>query len=162
MPKQSVIVDTSPLQYLHQVNCLDLLQKLYSKITVPSAVCEELQVGLLQGVDVPAISLIKWIQVVQISSPALVPNVTDLGQGEAEVIALGIQSPESLLILDDSLGRRIADLYQLKYTGTLGVLIKAKKLGHLDEIAPVIDQLRTQGMWLTDKIIGDILRLAGE
>ncbi|WP_404784147.1 DUF3368 domain-containing protein [Altericista sp. CCNU0014] len=112
--------------------------------------------------DVPIISLVEWIQVVRISSPALVPNVTDLGQGEAEVIALGIQSPESLLILDDSLGRRIADLYQLKYTGTLGVLIKAKKSGHLNAIAPVIDQLRTQGMWLTDKIIGDILRLAGE
>jgi uncharacterized protein len=41
-------------------------------------------------------------------------------------------------------------------------LIKAKKFGHLDAIAPVIDRLRTQGMWLTDKIIGDILRLAGE
>jgi predicted nucleic acid-binding protein len=162
MPKQSVIVDTSPLQYLHQVNCLGLLQKLYRNITVPSSVCEELHVGLLQGVDVPVISLIDWIQVVHISSPSLVPNVTDLGQGEAEVIALGIESPESLLILDDSLGRRIADLYQLKYTGTLGVLIKAKKLGHLDVIAPVIDQLCSQGMWLTDKIIGDILRLAGE
>jgi uncharacterized protein len=129
---------------------------------LPFAVCEELQVGLLQGVDVPAIGLIEWIQVIQISSPALVPNVTDLGQGEAEVIALGIQSPESLLILDDRLGRRIADLYQLRYTGTLGVLIKAKKLGHIDAISPVIDRLRTQGMWLTDKIIGDILRLAGE
>jgi uncharacterized protein len=82
--------------------------------------------------------------------------------GEAEVIALGIQSPESLLILDDSLGRRIADLYQLKYTGTLGVLIKAKALGHLDAIAPIIDQFRSQGMWLTDKIISDILRSAGE
>jgi uncharacterized protein len=82
MPKQSVIVDTSPLQYLHQVNCLNLLQKLYSKIIVPSAVCEELQVGLLQGIDVPIISLIEWIQVAHISSPALVPNVTDLGQGK--------------------------------------------------------------------------------
>jgi uncharacterized protein len=51
--------------------------------------------------------------------------VTDLGQEEAEVIALGRQSPENLLILDDCLGRRIADLYQLKYTGTLGVLIEA-------------------------------------
>lgn len=162
MPKQSVIVDTSPLQYLHQARSLDLLQKLYGEIIVPSSVCEELQVGLLQGVDVPIVSSIEWIQVEQISSPALIPNVTDLGQGEAEVIALGIQSPKSLLILDDSLGRRIADLYQLKYTGTLGILIKAKKLGNLDAIAPLIDQLRAQGMWLTDKVVGDILRLAGE
>jgi uncharacterized protein len=162
MPKQSVIVDTSPLQYLHQIACLNLLRKLYSTIVVPFAVCAELQVGQDQGVDVPDISSIEWIQIVQIPSPGLVPNVTDLGQGEAEVIALGIQAPESLLILDDGLGRRIADLYQLRYTGTLGVLIKAKKLGHIDAIAPAIDKLCDRGMWLTEKVIGDILRLAGE
>jgi uncharacterized protein len=162
MPKQSVIVDTSPLQYLHQVDCLGLLKKLYGTVVVPFAVCAELQVGQSQGVNVPDLGSIEWIQVIQIPSPALIPNVTDLGQGEAEVIALGIQNPESLLILDDILGRRIADLYHLKYTGTLGVLIKAKKLGHLDAIAPIIDRLRTQGMWLTDKIVEDILRLAKE
>ncbi len=162
MPDQLVIVDTSPLQYLHQVACLGLLQKLYGGIVVPFAVDEELRVGQLQGVKVPAIGSIEWIQVIQISTRALVPNVTDLGQGEAEVIALGIQDPESLLILDDSLGRRIAKFYKLQYTGTLGILIKAKKLGHLDAVAPIIDQLLAQGMWMTDTVIRDILRLAEE
>ena len=162
MPNQLVVVDTSPLQYLHQVGYLGLLQNLYGNIVVPFAVGEELKVGQFQGVNVPVIGSIEWIRVIQISTPALVPNVTDLGQGEAEVIALGIQDPECLLILDDSLGRRIADLYRLKYTGTLGVLIKAKKLGYLEAISPLIDQLLAQGMWITDTVIRDILRLAGE
>ena len=120
MPNQLVVVDTSPLQYLHQVGYLGLLQNLYGNIVVPFAVGEELKVGQFQGVNVPVIGSIEWIRVVQISTPVLVPNVTDLGQGEAEVIALGIQDPECLLILDDSLGRRIADLYRLKYTGKIG------------------------------------------
>ena len=53
-------------------------------------------------------------------------------------------------------------LYHLKYTGTLGVLVKAKKLGYLSSVASVITILRQQGMWLTDSIINDVLKLAGE
>lgn len=68
----------------------------------------------------------------------------------------------SLLIFDDQLARRIANLYQLKYTGTLGVLVKAKKLGYLSSIAPIIDELRHLGMWLNDRIVGDILQSAEE
>ena len=85
MPNQLVVVDTSPLQYLHQVGYLGLLQNLYGNIVVPFAVGEELKVGQFQGVIVPVIGSIEWIRVVQISTPALVPNVTDLGQEEAEV-----------------------------------------------------------------------------
>jgi len=53
MPEPLIIVNTSPLLYLHQVNYLELLQQLYSSITVPPAVPQELEVGKRQGVDVP-------------------------------------------------------------------------------------------------------------
>ncbi|MEQ9369820.1 MAG: hypothetical protein RIG63_12450 [Coleofasciculus chthonoplastes F3-SA18-01] len=33
---------------------------------------------------------------------------------------------------------------------------------YLPLIAPIIIRLRTQGMWLTDKIIDDVLKLAAE
>ncbi len=162
MPKTLIIVNTSPLLYLHQVGCLELLQQLYGTITAPPAVPQELEVGKLQGVDVPEVNAIEWIQIHPVASAAIIPAVIDLGQGEAEVIALGLENPDSLLILDDSLGRRIADLYSLKCTGTLGVLIKAKQSGYLSAVAPVITRLRSQGMWLTDKIVNDVLRLSGE
>jgi predicted nucleic acid-binding protein len=79
-----------------------------------------------------------------------------------EVIAAGIQHPNSLLILNDSLGRRIANLYQLRYTGTLGVLVKAKQAGYLSAISPIIHHLRYQGMWLSDQVVNSALQLARE
>lgn len=162
MPETLVIVNTSPLLYLHQVNCLELLPQLYGTITVLPAVLQELEIGKLQGVDVPEVNSIEWIQIRSVVSAAIILAVIDLGQGEAEVIALGLENPDSLLIFDDSLARRIADLYRLKYTGTLGVLVKAKQAGYLSAVAPVITMLRSKGMWLTDKIINDVLRLSGE
>jgi uncharacterized protein len=160
MPNNSVIVNTSPLLYLYQVGYLDLLQQMYGLAITPNAVLEELKIGKKQGINVPNISEIPWIQIQYVNKLAIFPTVIDLGKGEAEVIALGIINPESLLILDDQLGRKIAKFYQLKYTGTLGILIKAKKLGYLTNIAPVIEKLKSQGMWLTDKIIKEILTLA--
>jgi len=162
MPETTVIVNTSPLLYLHQVGQLRLLQQLYGKVTVPTAVPQELEAGKLLGVDVPEINSLEWIEVRQVASIALIPAVIDLGQGEAEVLALGLEIPDPLLIFDDKLARRIADLYKLKYTGTLGILVKAKQRGYLDSVAPIIAMLQSQGMWLNDKIIHDILRLCGE
>ena len=162
MPEPSVIVNTSPLLYLHQVGYLELLQNLYGMIIVPNAVVQELEVGARQGVNVPNINTLDWISIHSVQSISLIPTFIDLRKGEAEVIALGLENSASLLILDDQLGRRIANLYQLKSTGTLGFLVKAKQLGYLSEVKPIIQILRHQGMWLTDKIVNDVLRLAGE
>jgi len=114
VPESLVIINTSPLLYLHQTANLDLLQRLYGTIAVPLAVQQELQVGMQQGADVPAIEQIKWIQIRPVASASLVPAVIDLGQGEAEVIALGLETTDSLLILDDQLARRIAELDKLQ------------------------------------------------
>ena len=156
------IVNTSPLLYLHQVGQLEVLSKLYGTIVTSTAVEQELEVGRTQGIDVPDIHLLDWLQVRTVASASLIPNVIDLGRGEAEAIALGIENSGSLLILDDRLGRRIATLYQLRYTGTLGVLVKAKQTGYLTAVAPIVTELQNRGMWLTESVIRTALRLAGE
>lgn len=158
----TVISNTSPLLYLHQVGQLNLLPQLYGIVIAPDAVNQELVVGKETGVDVPDLSRLDWLQVQSIRAASAIPNVIDLGRGEAEVIALGLTHPNSLLILDDQLGRRIAKLYQLRCTGTLGVLIKAKQVGYVAAIAPIIAQLQSKGMWLTEAVIQSALNLAGE
>ncbi|MBC6479555.1 MAG: DUF3368 domain-containing protein [Hormoscilla sp. GUM202] len=158
----TVVVNTSPLLYLHQINQMELLRKLYGNIIVPPAVFQELKAGKIKGVDVPELNSIAWISMTAVADDTLVPAVIDLGRGEAEVIALGLEKPDSLLIFDDRLARRIADLYNLTYTGTLGVLVKAKQAGYIASVAVAISMLRTKGMWLTDKIIDDVLQLSGE
>jgi uncharacterized protein len=161
MPDRLVITNTSPLFYLHQIDRLDLLQSLYGQITVPIAVQRELQAGKTQGLSIPMVEPLNWVAIASANAKFL-PNVTDLGEGEAEVIAIGIENPGSLLILDDALGRRVANLHKLTYTGTLGILIRAKEMGYVNQVQLVIQQLQAQGMWITQPVIETILRLAGE
>jgi predicted nucleic acid-binding protein len=160
--KSPPIVNTSPLLYLHQIGQLDILPKLYGTVITPTAVEQELALGKAKGIKVPNLNHLNWLKICAVESASTIPNVIDLGRGEAEVIALGLKNVDRLLILDDQLGRRVATLYNLRSTGTLGVLIKAKQSGYLSEIAPVIAQLKAQGMWLTQPIIQQALKLAKE
>jgi predicted nucleic acid-binding protein len=162
MPERVVVCNTSPLLYLHQVGQLELLKSLYQRIKIPSAVREELRAGAERGIDIPDLERLSWIDVESLQDTALVPVVVDLGAGEAAAIALALSFPTSLLILDDGLGRRIAGLSHLTFTGTLGVLVKAKQSGLLPEIAPVLEALQSTTMYLSRDLILNILREAGE
>jgi hypothetical protein len=105
MLKRYVVVNTSPLLYLHQISQLELLYRLYEIIHVPTAVVQELEAGKSKGIDVPSLMNISWVEVVSLPLSNLAPNENDLGKGEAEVITIGLTKPNSLLTLDDQLGR---------------------------------------------------------
>ncbi len=156
------ISNTSPLLYLHLSGQLELLAKLYGEITIPPAVRIELEQGKAQGVDIPPIGKIDWIHELPMQSQAILPLVTDLGAGESETIGLALEHPNSRIILDDQLGRNIAKLNNLIFTGTLGVLLKAKKNRLVQKLKPIIYDLKTAGMWLDDKLINWILEEAQE
>lgn len=137
-------------------------RQLYGAVVAPAAVEQELFAGKSQGVDAPDLRFLDWLQISAVDSDVMPPNIVDLGREEAEVIALGLQNPKGLLILDAQLGRRVVALHRLRYTGTLGVLIKAKHSGLLTAVAPIIESLQAQGMWLKPSIIQMALELAKE
>ena len=56
--------------------------------------------------------------------------------GEASAIALALEFEGCTLILDDLKGRKEAERLGLRFTGTLGVLFKAKQLGVIPELKP--------------------------
>lgn len=157
-----VVCDVSPLQYLHQAGLLHLLRLRYGTITIPPAVAKELRTGILRGVDLPAIEGLDWLRVRQPRDRAILPLVTDLGSGEREVLALGVETPDSLVILDDGLARRYARLLNLRFTGTLGVLLKAKQEGQLPAVGPVLDRLDELRFRLDPATRQAVLKLAGE
>jgi predicted nucleic acid-binding protein len=157
-----VICDVSPIQYLHQTGLLDLLRLQYGTITIPEAVAVELREGTLRGVDLPAFEALGWIRIRQPAGGLLLPIVADLGAGEREVLALGTESPGSLLILDDALARQYARMLNLKLTGTLGVLLKAKEAGLLAALAPVLERLQQLRFRIDPETRQAVLRLAGE
>ena len=42
------------------------------------------------------------------------------------------------------------------------MLIEAKKAGLLPSVCPMIEAIRANGYWMSDRIVGEILRQAGE
>lgn len=162
MPELCTISNTSPLLYLHLVKQLHLLPQLYGTVFVPPAVVSELQAGAERGVDVPKPTTLSWLHVMALASTASIPMVMDLGRGEAEVIALGLENPNSRLILDDTLGRRIARLQNLQFTGTVGVIVKAKQNGLVAAVLPIIVALREAGLWLSVEVVTEVLHQADE
>jgi predicted nucleic acid-binding protein len=162
MPDRTVIVNTSPLLYLNMIGSCDLLHKIYEEVLTPPAVVDELRQGAEKGINVPDPTSSPWIHIQSVSLPMSLPESIDLGQGETEVILLGMEYKDSLLILDDQLARRIAGLCNLTFTGTLGVLLKAKQLGHVTSIHGLIQRLRSKGMWLDDSLVRAVLSMAKE
>lgn len=157
-----VIVDTSPLQYLYQLDLLDLLPESYGQVVIPESVAREIAAGHALGVALPDLRTLPWIKVRRVTSLAVLPLVFDLGAGETEVLALALESQGSLVVLDDALARRVAQRLALRLTGTLGVLLKGKQAGRIKELAPLLNQLERLHFHLDAQTRESVLKLADE
>ena len=157
-----VICNTSPLQYLHQIGYLDLLPRLVNRVIVPVAVVDELAVGRAAGIALPDPTALKWVSVQRPLGERAVRLITDLGPGESEVLMLGLELPDSVLILDDALARRVAESLGLHLTGTLGILLDAKRAGLIHAISPLLDQLQELRFRIAPHTRRAVLALAGE
>jgi predicted nucleic acid-binding protein len=114
------------------------------------------------GVDLPAIHALPWVKIQAPEGLDRVPTAADLGAGEKEVLALGIQVPGAVVILDERLGRLHAEALKLPFTGTLGIILRAKVDGRVPEIAPFLDRLDRLGFRLSAKTRTAVLDQAGE
>jgi predicted nucleic acid-binding protein len=131
-----IICDTSPLQYLHQLRHLDILPSLASRVLVPTAVTDELGEALRLGLDLPDIHALAWVEVVSPGTAPALPLVTELGPGELEVLTLALEHREAVVVLDDRVARNVARRLELRMSGTLGLLLDAKRSGRIERVEP--------------------------
>jgi predicted nucleic acid-binding protein len=157
-----VISDTSPLQYLHQLGPLHLLPTLAGRIVVPASVERELLTGRELGVDLPDLRTLDWVEIRRSTSRPALPLINDLGPGETETLMLVLESTDAVALLDDALARRVAEILNVRFTGTLGLLLDAKKAKLVTSLRPLLDQLQVLRFRLSPQARSTILRLAGE
>ena len=50
-------------------------------------------------------------------------------KGEAGIMVLALETAESVVAIDDLKARKLAKSLDLQITGTLGIIVKAKKAG---------------------------------
>jgi predicted nucleic acid-binding protein len=158
--RDPVVSNTTPLIKLVGVGLLDLLPTLYQEIHVPEAVFAEYQAGRNQHPGSPDLATLSWLTVHTVAPDPAVP--ASLDAGEAQAIALARTLQARLILLDERRGRAVAARLGLPVVGTLTVLIEAKLQGHVPLIAPVIDQMITQGRRISLRLRTEVLKRAGE
>lgn len=152
MPDPVTVSNSSCLIALELIGRLDLLRGLYGMVVVPTAVAYECGSRLPQ-----------WFQVQTVQNQGMVRSLRlELGSGESEAIVLAGEVAASRLILDDKKARRIAQQLGLPITGTLAVLLRAKEQGLLASVRDVLDDLAAARFRISDALIEETLRRAGE
>src|SRR5262249_17126441 len=156
------IVNTSPLVLLARVGCLELLREPPdADITVPDAVYQEVLAGEPFDPNVQAIRLASgaWLRVVPTPQPAAGLDPNRLNPGELAVLALAIENPGAIVVLDDRAARAEAIRRNIPLLGTAGILLRAKEQGRIAAVRPTLDAVRREGLYLTDRLYQIVLRL---
>jgi len=164
MPKTTeLVINTSPLIALAvATGSLDILQ-IYQKVWVPYEVGQEILSGGPNGVAVAefkaAQALHKHAKLLEIA-PILLHS---LDRGEAAVIQLALNHQIQTVCIDEIAGRRVARLSGLAVTGSVGILLRAKKEGWGPfSIREAIQRMTEHGIWLSEKVITFALAESGE
>jgi predicted nucleic acid-binding protein len=159
---EAPVCNASPLIYLSRAGYLPLLQAAGLQVVVPDAVMEELRAKGTDDAVVKAVEAEGWLQLEPWPNIPRQIEAWDLGRGEAAVLAWALQHPGSEAILDDLIARRCAASLRLPCVGTLGIVVRAKRLGLIPAARPVVEELIRQRMYLSRKVLDEALGSLGE
>jgi len=148
-----IVSDRTMLIILFNLNRLELLSNLFTKITIPSAVYDEITAK-------KTIQLPKFMSVQKPQKSELLETlklVLDLGESEAITLALEL---ESKLIIDEKKGRKIAMKQGLEIIGLLGVVYLNSKKGFItkEEAKIFLEDTLKHGYRINQNLINDMLK----
>jgi len=147
-----VISDTSCFIILSKINEMELLHKVYENIlTTPEILAE-------YGEALP-----EWIKIVPVQDKYKQQLFEmQLGKGESSAMTLSLEIPDSILIIDDYKARKTAEILNLKFIGTIGLIIKAKLGGVIPSVKPLLQKIKSTNFRLSTDLEQYVLKEARE
>ena len=148
-----IVADTSCLIILHNIGLFNILHDLFGEIIITPQVREEFNENLPD-----------WIKAIEAKDKSLMLSLSiSLDKGEASSITLCMeQKDDTLLIIDERKGRKVAMDLGIKIMGTLGIILKAKEKGKINSLIEIIAKLEKSDFRLSRQL-KDLLRdLNGE
>jgi predicted nucleic acid-binding protein len=85
-----------------------------------------------------------------------------LDRGESYAMAIYLETKADTLLIDEKKGRNIAKSLNINVTGSMGILLSAKKKGLIQQIKPSIEILRNTAIHMSDTLFTLVLDRAGE
>lgn len=161
-----IISDASPLIVIAKTGLIPVLNGMVEEVIVPETVYAECTLDL----TLPGAQAVRAaVEAGQIQARPDVPRPdsdsdeepTGLDAGELAAIhlALALQCP---VLMDERLGRQVARRRGLTVIGSAGLLLGAKQRGLVPAVAPILDQWRQSGYFLSEAVIKAVLERAGE
>lgn len=147
-----IISDTSCLILLSKINELDILKQVGSEIFITPEIKNEF------GLEIPSWVMIKspkdkhYQRILEM----------DLDTGEASAIALSFEFSHAILILDDQKARKTAEKLNLRFSGSFGLILRAKQMGKVKKIRPLIEKIKKTNFRFSEQLIQAVLDEAGE
>jgi predicted nucleic acid-binding protein len=149
-----IVCNSSVLIALDNAGILHVLKALFKEILVPKSVRKE----VFGRKKLPA-----FVKCIEISEPITLKVLeSNLEAGEGEAICLYEEMDADLLIIDDLEGRRVAERLGITITGTLGILLLAKREKIIDKVKPLLDEIVSHGFRVADELYREILIKADE
>ncbi len=155
-----VFSNTTPLIALAGIDRLELLGALFGNIRVVQEVVDECAVG--GKIIVPSLKKLSWITVVESTPPTLSGPLLELDKGERHTLDMVRKQSADWVIIDERIGRDLAEYIGLKVTGTLGVLLKAKRQGLIGSFKNAVDEMQANGIYYHGLLVEKLVREAGE
>lgn len=156
------VVNASPVILLAKIGQADLLLRLPESTVIPQSAATEIKAappndpgrcwleGLTPGIVLPdkhlPLEIAGW----------------DLGAGESAVLAWATADRSFEAVLDDRAARRCAEVMRVSVTGSLGVILVAKKRGVIHQARPLLSALKSAGAHISDGLVQAALQLVGE
>ncbi len=141
---------TAQTAFFHE---LKNLRALYNGVIVPYEVCKEVMAGGAKGFAIPEFMSATWLTKIDdpITIPAFLKNTLDVG--ESSNIQTAIERGIKTVCIDETTGKRIARLNGLSVTGTIGILLRAKKEGFPLSLNEAIKRMQNEGVRLCQNVI---------
>jgi len=159
-----VVSNTTPLIGLATIQRFDLLRQIFGEIVIPQAVSDEAVIkGRDEGGAKHEVTTATWIKTAQVHDRLAVDVLLDeLDLGEAETIVLAREVSAAWVSMDEKKGRRKLAELGIKKIGTVGILLRAKKIGLITAVRPEIELLRQKGFSTSQDVVDAVIRQANE
>lgn len=144
-----IFSNTTPFIALSAIGRLDLLPALFGRIHVGEPVVRECAAG--GTIKTPPLGSLPWVTVEPITADDPEPMLLQLDEGEKWTLHAAREAGAKLLLIDERIGRNVAERMGLKVTGTLGILLKAHQQGLIPSFSGAAQEMRASEAAMPDE-----------
>jgi predicted nucleic acid-binding protein len=159
-----IVINTGPLiAMVAATGNLNWLPSMYGRIVIPYEVLLEIEAGGPGNTEIVALRAIeRQVLIGRQSTQIDAAMLRELDLGESSVISSALLHAIDTVAIDEKAGRRLARIHGLNVTGSIGILLKAKRHGFLPNLGECIARMRAHGIWISAELTQEVLHRANE